>query len=150
MSHVPRSLQSWVSTIQSVVLEANVFHFIIKNCIRASNRNSQGCSSSSTKTYGKQTKMMLQRNGDNWVRSFSVERAPSLTTLLAYLTVRLNVHGVVKVFACSRPADVVTAIIGAPDVNAFVCPERLLYCRENAVKLIATFERLQAMQNTRP
>ena len=30
MSDVPRSLQSWVSTIQSVVLTADVFQFIIK------------------------------------------------------------------------------------------------------------------------
>ena len=31
MSDVPRSLQSWVSTIQSVVLTADVFHFFYKD-----------------------------------------------------------------------------------------------------------------------
>ena len=30
MSDIPRSLQSWVSTIQTVVLTADVFHFFIK------------------------------------------------------------------------------------------------------------------------
>ena len=30
VSDVPRSLQSWVSSVQSVVLTADVFHFVTK------------------------------------------------------------------------------------------------------------------------
>ena len=37
-SDVPRSLQSWVSTIQKVVLTADVFQLFIKNLIKLVNK----------------------------------------------------------------------------------------------------------------